>query len=358
MDVRGHSPRLSAEHHDNIPEFGGLYRRTHEDRSLNLQKLNGIPKREEYNEPHSVFKKDFTMPYFGVHESIIGGHDRAVLAVAAAGFDCVQLFSKNSSQWKAKPLTEVEGQRFQQALQSQNIRFPLIHDSYLINLATAKEDLRQKSIAAFVDEMERTAILGIPWIVMHPGSPTGDESANAEENGLQRIAEAFDVIFQQTQRSAAAIIVLLETTAGQGSNLGWKFEHLARIIDLSAYPDRFGVCVDTCHITAAGYSLATPKEYEATFEQFDKIIGLDRLMAFHLNDSVKGIGSRVDRHAHIGHGALGLEPFRLLINDEQFAELPMYLETPKGIVELDGKTYDWDVVNLRTLKSLLQEPGM
>jgi len=293
------------------------------------------------------------MPYFGVHESISGGHDKAVLVAADAGFGCVQLFSKNSSQWKATPLTKESGQRFQQALQSRNIRFPLVHDSYLINLASAKEELRQKSITAFADELERTAILGISRIVMHPGSPTGDESKNAEENGLRRIAEAFDVIFQQTKTSAPSITVLLETTAGQGSNLGWKFEHLARIIELSACPDRFGVCVDTCHITAAGYSLATPKEYDATFEQFDKTIGLDRLMAFHLNDSVKGIGSRVDRHAHIGYGALGLEPFRFLVNDARFAELPMYLETPKGTVEIDGEILDWDVVNLRTLKSLL-----
>ena len=294
------------------------------------------------------------MPYFGVHESISGGHDKAVLAAADAGFDCVQIFSKNSAQWKATPLTEADGQRFQQALRSRNIQFPLVHDSYLINLASGKEDLRQKSIMAFADELERAATLGIPRIVMHPGSPTGEESKNAKENaeerGLRRIAEAFDTIFRQTNTS---VMVLLETTAGQGSNLGWKFEHLARIIELSACPERFGVCVDTCHITAAGYSLASPKEYDATFEQFDKIIGLDRLKAFHLNDTVKGIGSRVDRHAPIGHGALGLEPFRFLVNDERFAELPMYLETPKGTVELNGETLDWDVVNLRTLKNLL-----
>ena len=292
------------------------------------------------------------MPYFGVHESISGGHDKAVIAAANAGFDCVQLFSKNSSQWKATPLADKEGERFQQALQSRKIRFPLVHDSYLINLASGKEDLRQKSIMAFADELERTALLGIPWIVMHPGSPTGDESKNAEDNGLCRIAEAFNVIFQQTKTSAPSVMVLLETTAGQGSNLGWKFEHLARIIELSACSERFGVCVDTCHITAAGYSLASSKEYDATFEQFDQIIGLDRLKAFHLNDTVKGIGSRVDRHAHIGHGALGREPFRFLVNDPRFANLPMYLETPKGTVDINGETLDWDVVNLRTLKSL------
>ena len=291
------------------------------------------------------------MPYFGIHESISGGHDKAVLAAADSGFDCVQLFSKNSSQWRAAALSEKAGQQFQQALRDRNIRFPLIHDSYLINLASGKEELRQQSLSAFADEMERTALLEIPWIVMHPGSPTGDESEQAEENGLRRIAEAFDSIFQQTKTS---VMVLLETTAGQGSNLGWKFEHLARIIELSASPDRFGVCVDTCHITAAGYSLACSKDYEATFAEFDKIIGLDRLKAFHLNDSVKGTGSRVDRHAHIGHGTLGLEPFRLLVNDVRFTELPMYLETPKGKVEQNGEMLDWDVVNLRTLKNLLK----
>jgi len=294
------------------------------------------------------------MPHFGVHESISGGHDKAVLAAAEAGFECVQLFSKNSSQWKAPPLTAKDGERFQQALQRRNICFPLVHDSYLINLASGKEELRQKSLSAFADELERTALLGIRRIVMHPGSPTGDSSENAEENGLRRIAEAFDTIFEQTKQSASSVTVLLETTAGQGSTLGWKFEHLARIIELSAFPERFGVCVDTCHLTAAGYSLATSKDYEATFKQFDTIIGLDRLLAFHLNDSVKGIGSRVDRHAPIGHGALGLEPFRLLINDERFAHLPMYLETPKGTVEQNGKTLDWDIVNLQTLKSLLK----
>jgi deoxyribonuclease-4 len=291
------------------------------------------------------------MPYFGVHQSISGGHHNAVIAAADAGFDCVQLFSKNSSHWKSKPLTAEDGEQFQHALQSRNIRFPLVHDSYLINLATGKYDLRQKSVTAFSDEMERTAILGIPWMVMHPGTPTADDSEYPEESGLQRVAESLDIIFRQTTTS---VMVLLETTAGQGSNLGWKFEHLSRIIERSNFPDRLGVCVDTCHITAAGYSLATLKEYDATFELFDKIIGLDRLKAFHLNDSAKGLGSRVDRHAHIGQGTLGLEPFRFLVNDPRFAELPMYLETPKEIVSIDWEKVDMDVVNLQTLKSLIK----
>jgi deoxyribonuclease-4 len=290
------------------------------------------------------------MPYFGVHESISGGHDKAVIAAADAGFDCVQLFSKNSNQWKASPLKVSDGERFRKTLQERNIRNPLIHDSYLINLASGKEELRQKSMTAFAEEMERAEILGIPWIVMHPGTPTGDESDHAEENGLRRIAESFDKIFRQT---ATSVNVLLETTAGQGANLGWKFEHLAKIIELATFPKRFGVCVDTCHIFAAGYPLIEKTEYESTFKQFDDIIGLDRLKAFHLNDSVKGLGSHVDRHTHIGHGTLGLEPFRHIVNDPRFAELPMYLETPKGTIEIDGETLDWDTVNLQTLRKLV-----
>ncbi|MDR0521882.1 MAG: deoxyribonuclease IV [Planctomycetaceae bacterium] len=295
------------------------------------------------------------MPCFGVHESISGGHDKAVHAAADHGFGCVQIFSKNSSRWKAPPLSEEECRKFQQALADRKIIQPLIHDSYLINLGSGKEDLRQKSAAAFAEEIERAAMLGIPQIVMHPGSPTGDDSDRAEENGLKRIAASFDAVFgqigTQAENAAADILVLLETTAGQGTNLGWRFEHLARIIELSANPHRFGVCIDTCHITAAGYSLQTEKDYDKTFAEFDRIIGLERLKAFHLNDSVKGCGSRIDRHAHIGHGTLGLEPFRLLVNDPRFAGLPMYLETPKGT---DADNADWDIVNLRTLKDMLR----
>jgi deoxyribonuclease-4 len=293
------------------------------------------------------------MPFFVLHASISGGHDKAVSAAADAGFHCVQIFSKNSSQWKAPPITIAEGERFRRALTTRKMCFPLVHDSYLINLASAKDELRQISITAFADELKRAVTLGIQRVVMHPGSPTGDESVNAEENGLRRIAGSFDMIFEQTKTSATSVTVLLETTAGQGSHLGWKFEHLARIIELSSHPERFGVCVDTCHLIAAGYSLATQKDYNETFKQFNDIIGLERLKAFHLNDSMTGIGSRVDRHAHIGHGALGLEPFRFLVNDERFADMPMYLETPKGTLERNGESINWDAVNLRTLKNLV-----
>ena len=283
--------------------------------------------------------------------SISGGLEQAVLAVSEFGFDCVQLFSKNSSQWKGKPITSDAAERFKATLREKRITHPLIHDSYLINLGSAKPDLYEKSLAAFADELSRAEVLGVPHVVMHPGTPTGDTSDDPVESGLRRIASAIDQSLESVGKNAQ-VGVLLETTAGQGANLGWKFEHLARIFELSNHPERLGVCVDTCHIHAAGYRITDQKEYDETFMEFDRIIGLDRLKAFHLNDSVKGIGARVDRHAHIGHGTLGLEPFRLLVNDERFSATPMYLETPKGTTEIDGQTVDWDYVNLQALRKL------
>ena len=283
--------------------------------------------------------------------SISGGLEQAVLAAAKIGFDCVQLFSKNSNQWKAKPITPDAAELFKKTLHETKITAPLIHDSYLINLGSAKPDLYAKSLAAFSDELQRAELLGVPNIVMHPGTPTEDTSDDPVESGLQRIAAAIDLSLESVG-TKGKVAVLLETTAGQGSNLGWKFEHLARIIELSKYPNRIGVCVDTCHIHAAGYGITEKKEYEKTFAEFDRIVGIERLKAFHLNDSVKGAGARVDRHAHLGQGTLGLEPFRLLLNDPRFQAIPMYLETPKGTTEINGETIDMDAVNLQTLRSL------
>ncbi|MCL2305611.1 MAG: deoxyribonuclease IV [Planctomycetaceae bacterium] len=288
------------------------------------------------------------MNLFGAHFSISGGLEQAVLAAAELGFDCVQLFSKNSNQWKGKPITPEAAVLFQTTLRETKITHPLIHDSYLINLGSAKPDLYEKSLAAFSGELLRAEQLGVPYVVMHPGTPTGDTTDDPVKSGLRRIASAID----QSLESVSQTGVLLETTAGQGANLGWKFEHLAKILELSKYPGRLGVCVDTCHIHAAGYPITDQKSYEKTFDLFDRIVGLDRLKAFHLNDSVKELGSRVDRHAHLGHGTLGLEPFRLLVNDGRFQKIPMYLETPKGTTEIDGQTVDWDLVNLQTLRKL------
>ncbi|MGL6196821.1 MAG: deoxyribonuclease IV [Thermoguttaceae bacterium] len=292
-------------------------------------------------------------PKIGAHMSISGGYDKAVTAAADMGFDCVQLFSKNSNQWKGKSITAKEAELFKNTMSERKITDPLIHDSYLINLGSAKPDLYEKSLAAFADEVLRAETLGVPCVVMHPGTPTEDKSADPVESGLKRIADALNAVFTEVGNNNK-VTVLLETTAGQGSNLGWRFEHLAKIIELSKFPERLAVCVDTCHIFAAGYSILDEKSYENTFAEFDRIIGVDRLRAFHLNDSVKGLGCRVDRHAHIGHGEIGAKPFGFILNDPRFVAIPMYLETPKGTTEINGQTADWDAVNLSILRNLVK----
>jgi deoxyribonuclease-4 len=283
------------------------------------------------------------MPILGAHQSIAGGYYRAVEIAHATGCDCVQLFTKNNNQWRAKELAEEDVSRFREALARLKIRHPIAHDSYLINLASPDEALWCKSVEAFVVEMLRADRLGIPYVVTHPGAFL----SSSEEAGLRRVIEALDEVHRQTGGIRAKC--LLETTAGQGSCLGWRFEHLATILDGVRDPDRLGVCLDTCHVFAAGYPLGTEKEYQATLREFDQLVGLKQIKAIHLNDSKRELGSRVDRHAHIGEGRIGLEAFQLLVNDPRFRRVPMYLETPKekrGDVEMD-------VINLRTLRALV-----
>ena len=223
------------------------------------------------------------------------------------------------------------------------VKVTMAHDSYLINLASPDEELYQRSLEAFIVEMQRAERLGLRHLVMHPGSP-GDDNAEA---GLARVAAALDKVNRACPEFR--VQVLLETTAGQGYTLGHRFEHLARILELVKEPGRLGVCLDTCHVFAAGYPLGSEKEYEATIRTFDHEVGLRKLRAFHVNDSLKPLGSRVDRHAHIGKGCLGLEPFRLLVNDPRFRTRPMILETPKE----EGDNKDMDDINLATLRGLL-----
>ena len=278
------------------------------------------------------------MPLFGAHMSIAGGYHKALLLAQEHGCASVQLFTKSSNQWKAKELTADEIRIFRRTLRQTRLRQPLAHDCYLINLASPDEQLYRRSLEAFVVELQRAEALGLRYLVMHPGSATdGDEQA-----GLARVAKALDEVHARCPGFHAQ--VLLETTAGQGNCLGHRFEHLARILELVAEPERLGVCLDTCHVFAAGYALAPAKEYRATMREFDRVVGLKRLRAFHVNDSLKPQGSRVDRHAHIGQGCLGLEPFRLLVNDRRFRNRPMILETPKE--------NDMDTVNLQTLRKL------
>jgi deoxyribonuclease IV len=283
------------------------------------------------------------MPLLGAHMSIAGGYYKAVEAAAALKMDCVQIFTKNNNQWRAKALSDDEAERFRDALVQTGVQKPCAHDSYLINLASPKEDVRQKSIDAFVIELERAEKLGLLGVVMHPGSFLD----SSEEEGLDQIVRALDESLERTD--GQAVEIWLETTAGQGTNLGHRFEHLAYLIDNVADSSRLGVCVDSCHIFAAGYAISTAAEYRQTMDEFDRLVGIGRVRAFHLNDSKKKFGSRVDRHAHIGQGFLGLEPFRHILNDPRFADLPMYLETPKGKPE-DG----FDAMNLKTLRGLVK----
>ncbi len=280
----------------------------------------------------------------GAHLSIQGGYYRAVERAAALNCDTVQLFTRSNVQWRAKPLTDDDCSRFRQALAETGVRTPCAHANYLINLGSPERAKRERSIRALIDELQRCHRLGIPYLVVHPGSHQGE----GERRGLARIARALDRVLRAT--AGTDVMLLLETTAGQGTNLGYRFEHLGELLDRCGSADRLGVCIDTCHLFAAGYPLAPRTAYDETMAQLDRAVGLERVRVVHLNDSSKPLGSRVDRHAHIGEGHLGLEPFRLLLRDRTFRGLPMYLETPKGV----RGGVDMDVVNLNRLRQLLE----
>jgi deoxyribonuclease-4 len=277
--------------------------------------------------------------------SIAGGLHNALLAGQAHNCPAVQLFTGTPSQWAipTKQLADEDVALFRKTRRAAGLKKVVAHDSYLINMASPKPDLFRKSIEAFIIEMNRAEQLGIEHLVTHPGSPTDGD----EETGLRAVATALDEIHQRC--AGFRVRVLLETTAGQGQSLGWRFEHLARILELVAEPRRLGVCFDTCHVFAAGYALAPDEEYQKTMSEFDRLIGLRRLRVFHINDSKKPRGSRVDRHDHIGRGQMGLDPFRLLVNDPRFQDRPMILETAKE----DGKNKDMDAINLATLRGLV-----
>jgi deoxyribonuclease-4 len=279
---------------------------------------------------------------FGAHMSISGGLHKAFGHGERAGCDTIQIFSKNQQQWRAKPLAEAEIAQFRAEQQRCGMSPLIVHDSYLINLASPNDELWEKSIAAFADELERCRLLGIPYLVTHPGAHTG----SGEAAGLQREAVALNRLLDAGV--GGDVMILLETTAGQGSCLGYRFEHLAQLIEQTSRADRLGVCVDTCHLLAAGYDIRSAEACAATFAEFDRVIGLARIKAFHLNDSQKDLGSKVDRHTHIGAGYVGIAGFRAIVNDPRFAELPMILETPKG----DDLAEDLE--NLARLRALIE----
>ena len=290
------------------------------------------------------------MPRLGAHLSIAGGLPRAVDRAVASRCEALQIFTKSAGQWRARPLPPDEVILFRRRVAESAIHPVVAHNSYLINIAAASRELRQQSLAALREELDRADVLGLDALVMHPGSYT----IGTEESGLELIAEGLRSLLEGRPPGA---MILLEHTAGQGTNLGHRFEHLASIIAHVDSSPRIGVCLDTCHLLTSGYDLCTEAGYRRTFKEFDRTVGLDRLKLFHLNDSKKPCGSRVDRHEHIGKGCLGLEPFRRLLNDRRFKHLPMLLETPKLETPESRRRSDvdpWDARNLRTLRRLVR----
>ena len=281
--------------------------------------------------------------------SVAGGVSKAVERAVVHGCEALQIFTKNANQWRGKPLDPAEIRLFRRRIEETGITPVVSHASYLINLATTFPVLREQSIAAFVDEIDRAAALGLLGVVIHPGTCT----AGPDDEALRLIADAIAVAFKARPR--AKTMVLLEHTAGQGRTLGHRFEHLATVITHLRGSKRVGVCLDTCHLVASGYDITTEAGYRDTFDQFDRIVGIERLKVFHGNDSKRPCGSRVDRHEHIGDGCLGLEPFRRLLHDPRFQGLPILIETEKthGAEKKGAIVADpLDVRNLETLRRL------
>jgi deoxyribonuclease-4 len=277
----------------------------------------------------------------GAHMSIQGGLDLALQRGQDAGCDAIQIFSKSSNQWRAKPLQAEEIARFKKKRDETGVTPAMIHSSYLINLCTPKDEDWHKSIDAFYIEMERAEALEIPYLVLHPGA----HLQSGEEAGIARAAQALNKLHERAE--GFQMKILIELTAGQGTCIGHRFSHVGGILEQVKEDSRVGICFDTCHVFAAGYDFRTREGYEETMALFDKEIGLSRLCAFHINDCKKELGCRVDRHDHIGQGKMGLAPFSHLMNDARFAGLPMILETPKGA------DCEEDKVNLATLRGLI-----
>jgi len=260
--------------------------------------------------------------FVGAHVSSAGGVFNAPLNAEKIGAKAFALFTKNQRQWKARPLKEEDVEKFKENLKKVGISpdHVLPHDSYLINLGSPDKEKRRKSIEAFVDEVERCYQLGLKYLNFHPGSSLGKVS---EDECLKIVSESINEALSRTKE----VILVIENTAGQGNNVGYRFEHIARIIELVEDKSRIGVCLDTCHMFAAGYDIRTPEAYERTMKEFDDVVGFKYLKGIHLNDAKSTLGSRVDRHHSIGKGNIGLEAFRLIMNDERLNDIPLILET-------------------------------
>jgi len=281
-------------------------------------------------------------PLLGAHMSIAGEVGEAFNRGKQVGCECIQIFTKSSRQWASKPYSKEEIENFKRLQAETGISTVIAHDSYLVNLGAPDDAMRLKSVKGLIDELHRCEALGVPILVAHPGAHVG----SGIEDGIKTIAKSIDEAHAASK--GFKVKIALEITAGQGSTLGHTFEQLGQIYDAVVENERMRLCFDTEHAFAAGYDLRTPEGYENTFGELDKFVGLKRLAAFHLNDSIKDFHSRVDRHQHIGKGFIGLDAFRRLLNDPRFSGLPMCLETPKGPEMAE------DVENLATLRSLFK----
>jgi len=293
--------------------------------------MNGQPTNQ--NEKNDVL--------LGSHMSIAGGVHTAIERGKLIGCTAIQMFVKNNNQWKGKRLAQDEVAEFKKLLPSSGIRTVVVHDTYLINLCAKDRNILRKSRSALTDELDRCEMLGILYLNFHPGAHVG----RGEEDGIKLIAESLNVIHERTK--GYRVLSVIETTAGQGTSLGYRFEQIRQIIDAVDDKARLAVCVDTCHVFAAGYDIGSERGYEKTFRDFDDIIGLERLVAFHVNDSKRELGSHVDRHEHIGKGKIGLAGFRMLMNDERLRRVPKILETDKGPDMRE------DIENMNVLKGLI-----
>jgi deoxyribonuclease IV len=277
----------------------------------------------------------------GAHMSIAGGTFLAIERAAQVGCTVLQIFVKNNNRWQGRSLSAEEAEEFKRRRSCSRLARIVAHDCYLINLASPQEALWSRSITALAEEMERCARLGVDLLVVHPGCHSGA----GEIAGVRRVAQALDQVFDQT--AGGGVRIALETTAGQGTSLGYRFQQLRDILDASRESHRLDVCLDTCHLFAAGYDLRDPESYERTMESFSEAVGFSRLAVLHLNDSKRPFGSRVDRHEHIGKGQIGTAGFACIMNDRRLAAVPKLIETPKG------KTLREDRRNLRLLRSLV-----
>lgn len=280
----------------------------------------------------------------GAHVSIVGGFDQAIVRGEKINANCIQIFTKSNRQWRAKKITEIEAKKFAQAQKNSKIQIVVAHASYLINVGSSSLATQKKSIAALTEEIQRCAMLKIPYLVLHPG--TFDKKNNLPEN-IKITATNIDKAI--TQAKTKNITILLETMAGQGSTAGSTFEELAELLKKIKHKKQIGICVDTCHIFAAGYNFSTKKKYHELWKQFDKIIGIKKIKVIHVNDSKKECGSKVDRHEHIGKGKIGEKSFKFFMQDSHFKNIPKIIETPK-----DDNEFENDAINIKKLKKLAE----